>query len=152
MSSDPQSSNEETQRTRRRGPSSGVGSWFWFLLVGAILFLVFFGNNLHGRSTLAYSQFLEVLSRPEEVAKIEKVIYRDESRLDVTLRKDQLLDLGKDAAKLNNTRFEVRLPLQKDEKLLARLQELSAGGKMTISQEEDPLAGIGTLILFSFPR
>jgi cell division protease FtsH len=151
MSSDPQSSNEETQRTRRRGPSSGVGSWFWFLLVGAILFLVFFGNNLHGRSTLAYSQFLEVLSRPDEVAKIEKVIYRDESRLDVTLRKDQLLDLGKDAAKLNNTRFEVRLPLQKDEKLLARLQELSAGGKMTISQEEDPLAGIGTLILFFLP-
>lgn len=151
MSSDPQSSNEETQRTRRRGPSSGVGSWFWFLLVGAILFLVFFGNNLHGRSTLAYSQFLEVLSRPDEVAKIEKVIYRDESRLDVTLRKDQLLDLGKDAAKLNNTRFEVRLPLQKDEKLLERLNELSKGGKMTIVQEEDPLAGIGTLILFFLP-
>jgi cell division protease FtsH len=154
MSSDPNSQNDDNQRSRRRGPGGGnVGSWFWLALVGAVLFLVFFGNNLQGRGSIAYSQFLEALGKADEAAKIAKVVYRDETRLEVSLHKgkdgkEQTLEFSD--GKKSNSRFEVRLP-QKDEKLLARLQELSAGGKITIVQEEDPLAGIGTLIMFFLP-
>ncbi|MBU6293715.1 MAG: ATP-dependent zinc metalloprotease FtsH [Planctomycetes bacterium] len=154
MSSDPNSQNDDNQRSRRRGPGGGnVGSWFWLALVGAVLFLVFFGNNLQGRGSIAYSQFLEALGKADEAAKIAKVVYRDETRLEVSLHKgkdgkEQTLEFSD--GKKSNSRFEVRLP-QKDDKLLARLQELSAGGKITIVQEEDPLAGIGTLIMFFLP-
>jgi cell division protease FtsH len=154
MSSDPNSQNDDNQRSRRRGPGGGnVGSWFWLALVGAVLFLVFFGNNLQGRGSIAYSQFLEALGKADEAAKIAKVVYRDETRLEVSLHKgkdgkEQSLEFSD--GKKSNSRFEVRLP-QKDDKLLARLQELSAGGKITIVQEEDPLAGIGTLIMFFLP-
>ena len=109
-----------------------------------------------GSKSVDYGVFWNLLNDEREAKKIDKVVFRDPDRMEVTLKADALKEdsanvlSAKFREKIRNLRFEVKVPGE-DKELLPKLRELAAQDKMQLLREDEPFAGLGSLIFFLLP-
>jgi len=154
MSSQPPNAPKQNDRSGRRGSPWMAGNWAWLVVIALAILAVVMTRA--GTRSVEYGVFWNLLNDPQEAKKVKRVVFRDPDRMEVTLAEDALQPSGsgglseKYREKIKNIRFEVKVPGE-DKDLLPKLRDLSSQDKLQLLREEEPFAGLGTLIFFMLP-
>jgi len=154
MSSQPPNAPKQNDRSGRRGSPWMAGNWAWLVVIALAILAVVMTRA--GTRSVEYGVFWNLLNDAQEAKKVKRVVFRDPDRMEVTLAEDALQPSGsgglseKYREKIKNIRFEVKVPGE-DKDLLPKLRDLSSQDKLQLLREEEPFAGLGTLIFFMLP-
>ncbi|RLS39369.1 MAG: ATP-dependent zinc metalloprotease FtsH [Planctomycetota bacterium] len=154
MSSPPPNSSKQGDRPSRRPNFWIGGNWAWLVIIAVALSVVLFTRA--GSRAVEYGVFWNLLNDEKENRKVKRVVFRDAERMEITLAEDSLKDpeegglSSRYREKIKTIRFEVKIPSE-DKDLLPKLRELAGQDRLQLLREEEPFAGLGTLILFLLP-
>jgi len=131
--------------------ASGGGNWGWLILIAMVLGLLLVSSQYSASNPVHYGTFVRLLFHPKDSQAIKKIIFVGVDRIRVDLVDGPLEDpeLNKQLGKKNS--FLVTRARIDDNKTTDQLNKLVQSGKVDWEQQEDPYAGLGTLVMFFLP-
>ncbi|MCY2943360.1 MAG: ATP-dependent zinc metalloprotease FtsH [Planctomycetota bacterium] len=135
-------------------PSNGAagGNWGWLILIAMVLGLLLVSSQYSAANPIHYGSFVRLLFHPKDSLNIKKIIFVGVDRIRIDLVEGAPLEDVelKTLLSKKNTFLVTRARIE-DTKTTDRLNALVQSGKVDWEQQEDPYAGLGSLMFFFLP-